>query len=804
MGRVRFGGRLTRRVASVVVALSALAAPAMGFPYIRQAFFNAYPKAVGTRLDRRADNTQHCGVCHFDFNGGGPRNPYGQLVEAALPNFPDTPQGRIDAILSIENEDPEPDGFSAVVEITDGSYANTPTFPGLYAANVGQTSNIDIAEIIDYLTPADPNDTTPPAVSVISPPAGAQIGSSSAVSIQWTATDDSGSVVSVSIFVSFDGGASFSPIVLSIPNSGSYTWFAQNRPTTQAQILVEATDPSNNVGGGLSGTFEIYSSALGRVPTTLRDFDMPGTQPLFVSEINDSQVCGGCHGYYDQAVEPYFTALGSMMSHASNDPVFRAALDIANADAPESGDLCLRCHAPKGWLEGRSTPTDGSQLTFMDTVGVNCDVCHRMVDPVYQAGISPIEDASILAELDEIPQVFSSAQYVIDPDNTRRRGPFADHVAPHGVIVSPFHQESAFCGTCHDVSNPVFVRNPDGTYSPNGFDEPAASFGAHQIGAVERTYSEWFYSAYNTPKGVYAPDLGGNKEYVRTCQDCHMRDVTGAGCFYPDAPIRDDLPLHDLTGGSTWLPPILEWVDAKVNTEALIAGAERARRMLQLAAELDATQAAGRLVVTVTNRTGHKLPTGYPEGRRMWLNVRFYDRHGQLVGESGAYDYYQAVLLEDPELKVYEAKPVIGENIADIVGLPANTEFHFVLNNKWLKDNRIPPLGFTNADYEAFGGAPVGATYADGQNYDITYYQIPPRAARAEVTLYYQSLTREYVEFLRDEGQPGGAGDTLYWLWSTFGKCPPEPMATVSRPLYGYIRPSSASAGNGGNPIAKQ
>ena len=26
--------------------------------------------------------------------------------------------------------------------------------------------------------------------------------------------------------------------------------------------------------------------------------------------------------------------------------------------------------------------------------------------------------------------------------------------------------------------------------------------------------------------------------------------------------------------------------------------------------------------VAVTNRSGHKLPTGYPEGRRMWLTVK--------------------------------------------------------------------------------------------------------------------------------------------------------------------------------------
>ena len=32
-----------------------------------------------------------------------------------------------------------------------------------------------------------------------------------------------------------------------------------------------------------------------------------------------------------------------------------------------------------------------------------------------------------------------------------------------------------------------------------------------------------------------------------------MRDVTGQGASFGDPPVRDDLPLHDLAGGSTWL-----------------------------------------------------------------------------------------------------------------------------------------------------------------------------------------------------------------------------------------------------------
>ncbi|MBI5863218.1 MAG: hypothetical protein HZB38_01640 [Planctomycetes bacterium] len=47
----------------------------------RREFFDAYPQATNTRLDR-IGGTQHCGVCHYDFNGGGTLNPYGLAVQA--------------------------------------------------------------------------------------------------------------------------------------------------------------------------------------------------------------------------------------------------------------------------------------------------------------------------------------------------------------------------------------------------------------------------------------------------------------------------------------------------------------------------------------------------------------------------------------------------------------------------------------------------------------------------------------------------------------------------------------------------
>jgi len=52
-------------------------------PAIRQGFFNVYPNAVGSRLDSVPSKSSHCGVCHYDFNGGGPKNAYGDALNSA-------------------------------------------------------------------------------------------------------------------------------------------------------------------------------------------------------------------------------------------------------------------------------------------------------------------------------------------------------------------------------------------------------------------------------------------------------------------------------------------------------------------------------------------------------------------------------------------------------------------------------------------------------------------------------------------------------------------------------------------------
>jgi hypothetical protein len=525
------------------------------------------------------------------------------------------------------------------------------------------------------------------------------------------------------------------------------------------------------------------TAAADPLPTTRLDFALPGTQPLTITDpLSPPQACAPCHADYGQPeVEPVRNWRGSMMAQAGRDPLFYAALAIANQDASHSGETCLRCHLSKGWLEGRSAPEDGSAMTAEDREGVQCSTCHRLVDPT-PGPEAPAEDAAILAGLDDPPTSTGSAQFVIDPLD-RLRGPFdvtADlgsdpHAPARSTLLSPFHTSAELCGTCHDVSNPAFTCDANGCVA-NPFDQ----IGDNATGFPEqRTYSEWAASSYAS-EGVYAPQFGRNRDVVSTCQDCHMPAVTGRAAKL--GVTRDDLPLHEMVGGNTFIPKVLPahpFFGSEVDAEILASTVDKATTMLRKGATVRAWIDADTLTVRVVNETGHKLPTGYPDGRRMWLHVRAFDAKGQVAFESGRYVFATADLLADPQLKVWETLHGLTGPWAAALGLPAGESFHLVLNDTVVKDNRIPPRGFTNAAFAVFGGAPVGAAYADGQHWDDTTYPVGAGVVAADVVLYYQTTSKEYVEFLRDENTTNAAGPILFDLWDQIDRSTPVELARV-------------------------
>jgi hypothetical protein len=544
--------------------------------------------------------------------------------------------------------------------------------------------------------------------------------------------------------------------------------------------------------GGMALAAVSVAMALEPVPTTINDFHAPGTQPLALNdEPVSAVVCSFCHGSYSEPEEPYTRWNASMMGQAGRDPVFHAALANAGQDASFSGDTCLRCHVPQGWLVGHSTPTDGSLLQDVDFEGVACSICHRMVDPVYTPGMSPPDDQAILAALTELPFNPHSANYVIDPSD-RRRGPFdlqADWlvIRPggwpgfHQFRQSPFHLSSRMCATCHDVSLPHFSRQPDSTYTLNELDTPAPTDDKYQQFPEQRTYSEWSQSLFAQGPVNLGGRFGGNQPAVSSCQDCHLPTITGQGCAF-NPPVRDNLPQHNFNGGNTWVLRAINQLyfqsESGLSDAAVDASVARAQDMLQKASDLELFASPGTLTTRIINFTGHKLPTGYNEGRRMWINVKFLDPAGQTVAEMGSYDPVTAV-LSTADTKVYEARNGVDPAISAATGIPIGPGFHLAVNNTVFKDNRIPPMGFNNASFAAVQAGHVGYSYTDGQYWDDTAFAFPPGVQRAMVTVYYQTTSKEYIEFLRDHGTSGiggNPGQNAYDMWLMFGKSVPVAM----------------------------
>lgn len=556
-----------------------------------------------------------------------------------------------------------------------------------------------------------------------------------------------------------------------------------------------------------------------QVPTTLENFFQPGTQPeenpLLFYPILPSINCTYCHSDYDMEAAPYDTWVATLKAQAARDPVWQAALTISNQDADNSGEYCIRCHSPRAWLGGRSSSATIDSFEPDDFDGINCNFCHRVVNPVLgpdsAVGYPPNEvipnpdptpDVDIIKALAAeglLPEHIGNGRYVVDPSD-ERRGPFADIPdnlhgftewgEPINLITSPFHTKSEHCGTCHDLGNPVFMRQKDGTYLPVPPGQEHPTQNPYDMFPEQRTYSEWLKSTFATD-GVAFKDgrFGGNHPtgVMKSCQDCHMPRVEGGGCAFWETPPffpRPDIPLHGFNGGNTWvIGAIRDMLGEEADfygltQERVDAAVARTIDMLRAASDMELTQVDDQLQVRVINYSGHKLPTGYPEGRRMWLNVKFLDADDNLIAEHGAYDFDEAT-LDESSTKVYKADHGMDENIAKATNLPEGKSFHLALNNVILSDNRIPPIGFTNAAFEEVQAEPVAYTYEDGQHWDDTLYPVPASAAKAVVTLYYQTTTREYMEFLRDANKTDDKGQIAYDAWVARGRSAPVDMDTA-------------------------
>ena len=603
------------------------------------------------------------------------------------------------------------------------------------------------------------------------------------------------------------------------------------------------------------------------------EIQQPGTQPNQVGNLETPDKCDNCHGGYNRAVEPAFNWRGSMMANAGRDPIFWATLAVAEQDFDGAGDLCIRCHSTAGWLGGRSTPTDGSALAVGDSDGVECDACHKMTNPDNSEHLGAMTSPFIANDKKTPATGYYGSGMMSVWGGSDKLGPYSDAVARHQFKQSAFHRSVDYCGSCHDVSNAAVgdlahnngkQATGDPVVASGVLGSPVAGKAAfnnfpYMYGVVERTFSEFksgllsktlvsdyaslpselkagaLKAAFDSAKGNYAD---GSPRFF-SCQTCHMRAVTGLGCNKAGVPTRTDLPLHDMTGGNYWAADAILHQNGNgtlrlggamttVQIDAVNAGKLRAQQQLNLAASLSVTGNT----LKVTNLTGHKLISGYPEGRRMWINTKWYDSGDNVLREDGKYDVVASVngspvksivKLEDQNTKIYEAHyGMTQEWAAQLVSLGYSPDlalsydrftgtvdytlgqlaaqapgtyhetFHFVLNNTVAKDNRIPPYGFSAAEAQKRNALPVPDTQYMAQSGSEVYSHFdqfalnpPAGAAYAEIKLMYQPTSWEYVQFLylanaRQNAFLANEGVNLLTTWLATGMAEPYVMASTT------------------------
>ncbi|MEZ6197078.1 MAG: multiheme c-type cytochrome [Planctomycetota bacterium] len=460
--------------------------------------------------------------------------------------------------------------------------------------------------------------------------------------------------------------------------------------------------------------------------------------------------CGGCHSASSNAValrdvtgadvSPHGLWRATAMANSFRDPYWRSQVAREIAAAPEKAEeiqnLCVTCHAPMAHHTARiaGRPHGSVRELTADPLardGVSCTVCHQARPDNFG------KPESFRGNLDIRP-----GRIIYGPYPDPMAGPMRMHSA-YTATEGPHVQESALCGSCHTL-----VTRP----APDAPDFPE-----------QTPYLEWRNSVFSTE--------GRREPESRNCQECHMADLgeiaiarNPAGVDFAIDP-RPNYRAHAFVGGNAFLLEMLRDAAEELGVTAppeafdrLISATRRQLRRDTADVEIDGLSRQDdriRFSVKVTNRTGHKLPTGYP-ARRIWLTTEVIVGEYQ-VFESGGLDDGGRItdLAADAAAKhvdrvrspadvpVWSAVPV------DLEGRPT-TILHGMA--RYAKDDRLLPRGWKPDGPDVAMTAPVGvdgdADFIGGS--DTVHFDLPvPADIRGEITvkvmLLYQSIPPEWA-----------------------------------------------------------
>jgi hypothetical protein len=335
---------------------------------------------------------------------------------------------------------------------------------------------------------------------------------------------------------------------------------------------------------------------------------------LSVEELMKPETCRECHPVHHEEWS------GSMHAYASIDPVFLAMNRRGQQETQgKLGTFCVNCHAPMAVRTGATS--DGLNMPELgpELQGVTCYFCHNV------ASVDGTHNAQLTLAMDH-----NMRGGITDPVRS------GAHRSGYSPLMDNRELESAsLCGACHDI-----VTSPD--FAPATVP-------------LERTFDEWQMTLFNRPISE-----GG-----RACSfpGCHMLprpDERVANAPNVFTRIRHnhefpgvDIALDDFPQRERQREAVQQLLDAStVRADICVAALPQSLSVMRILLE---------------NLTGHSLPSGAAQDRRMWVEVIATGANAR--GENVSYSSgivpdgvpVTATLDADPDLWLLRDRVIDGE-----------------------------------------------------------------------------------------------------------------------------------------------
>ncbi len=389
-------------------------------------------------------------------------------------------------------------------------------------------------------------------------------------------------------------------------------------------------------------------------------------QELFAeNRYPSAATCRTCHPdhYREWSVSPH--------AYAQISPVFNSMhATIVKQSNGTNGDFCIRCHNQVGMNMGESVFMKNEDRHPTSREGISCVVCHRLKNAYGKvSGRFALVEGDLVEPVygptgnHELARVLDSSDYNVTPDREKAGRKI------HGEVKKFFQlSESAFCGSCHDVTlmngfrleeafsefkntpaakNGVTCQDCHMGKKPGvnaGYDEaPAAIVGGVETQPRKRTNHMFVGPDYSIVHPGIFPHNDDAAEFKTISEWLQYDYKAGWGLDEFEDEIDEDHPFPE-----TWesYDDRLDARDIIDEQLALLDEIQQQRiEILQVAfrlGELKITKAREsdlRFKVRVRNGTdGHNVPTGFDAERLIWLHVEVKDRDGNLVFQSGDLD----------------------------------------------------------------------------------------------------------------------------------------------------------------------